>query len=204
MAVRVNMGCGNDYREGWVNVDVEKTVRADKHASFLEFPWPFEDGSVDEVLLSHVVEHVPTVMVEGRDALVVMLEELHRILAPGGKVVIKIPHWNRPARLTLGNPTHYRIISPYTFQGFSPGQLVQFKYASTARFHVESFTSKRHPPFADRMRVRGVGLTVHLRDRLLGPLMNWAPYEGTIILTRAPGDDEGADAPKAVAPTAGQ
>lgn len=58
--VRVNLGCGLDYRDGWVNVDWNPTgeLRVDKSFNLEETPWPFEANTVDYVLMSHVVEHV--------------------------------------------------------------------------------------------------------------------------------------------------
>ncbi|MGH9897203.1 MAG: hypothetical protein ACREA0_35450, partial [bacterium] len=58
--VRVNLGCGLDYREGWVNVDWNPTgaLRVDRSFNLEDIPWPMADHSVDYILMSHVAEHL--------------------------------------------------------------------------------------------------------------------------------------------------
>lgn len=184
--MKLNLGCGGDYREGWVNMDVEPSLRTDVCHDFTETPWPFKDETFDHILCSHVLEHVPPLKPgTSRDALVVILEEMHRVLKPGGTVEVIGPHWKMPVSQYFGNPSHYRIISPSTFDSFNPDHVKQFAYASTARFRVEKvWTSKRQPPLQDFLRIRGLGLTTHLRDRL-GGFLNLMPYESTILVRKA-------------------
>jgi len=93
--MKINYGCGNDYREGWVNVDVRQEVKwksdgkqpdvllniDDKHL-------PFDDSSVDYILLDNVLEHIPV------DKIDALLMEFHRILTPkGGVLDIYVPHF---------------------------------------------------------------------------------------------------------------
>jgi len=54
-------------------------------ADIRQFPWPFSDNSLDEVLAIHVWEHV-TVGV-GK----MLLKETHRILRPNGKCRVHVP-----------------------------------------------------------------------------------------------------------------
>ncbi|MBM3499272.1 MAG: methyltransferase domain-containing protein, partial [Armatimonadetes bacterium] len=56
---------------------------------------PFADNSFDACLSFGVIEHFP----EGPDA---TLAEARRVLAPGGKVILSVPHVNWPSR--IGNP----------------------------------------------------------------------------------------------------
>lgn len=46
---------------------------------------PFEDGAFDRIIASEVLEHVP----DDRAA----LDELRRILAPGGRLAVTVPTW---------------------------------------------------------------------------------------------------------------
>jgi SAM-dependent methyltransferase len=74
---RLNLGCGSDYREGYVNVDSPRAVtRHDLSVDLRKRPWPWPDNSVDEILMRDSLEHLP-------DADENMLE-IHRILKPGG------------------------------------------------------------------------------------------------------------------------
>ena len=55
--MKLNLGCGTDYKQGWVNVD-SGNVHCDVKHDIEKCPWPFEDSSVDEILLKHVFEHI--------------------------------------------------------------------------------------------------------------------------------------------------
>jgi hypothetical protein len=60
--------------------------------------WPLEGGSVEEIHASHVIEH----FTQGQRCFV--MNEAHRVLMPGGKMTVIVPHWanNR----AYGDPTH--------------------------------------------------------------------------------------------------
>ena len=79
---RLNLGCGPRKMAGYVNVDVRAS--ADIQCDLMNFPWPWGDACIDEVYMSHFMEHF-------RDPVQVMREIL-RILKPGGKIVVIVPH----------------------------------------------------------------------------------------------------------------
>ncbi len=81
-AIRVNLGCGDKYLEGWVNVDKgewDKDVDADVREL------PFDEDYADEAMAIHVIEHFYAW--EAPD----VLEEWLRILKPGGKLIVECP-----------------------------------------------------------------------------------------------------------------
>ncbi len=82
---KANLGCGNDYRDGWLNVDVDPDTRSDVVYDLAETPWPWPDGAFDLVLLDNVYEHIP---VADRPA---VLKELHRVLSSTGKLTMRLP-----------------------------------------------------------------------------------------------------------------
>lgn len=84
---KLNLGCGEDFKEGWVNVDFHGHVNIDVQHDLNAFPYPFEDASFDHILASHVLEHL--------DRPFVVMKELHRILKPGGTLTVKVPHFSR-------------------------------------------------------------------------------------------------------------
>ena len=53
--MKLNLGCGNDLKEGYVNVDIVDYGGNTIH-DINKFPYPFEDNTFDEVLASHVLE----------------------------------------------------------------------------------------------------------------------------------------------------
>ena len=83
--MRLNLGCGSDIRAGYVNVDFRKLPGVDQVVDLSKFPWPFEDGSADEILMLDFLEHFPY-----RSTPTILLE-CYRVLVPGGKLVIQVP-----------------------------------------------------------------------------------------------------------------
>lgn len=107
-AKKLNLGCGRDIREGWVNLDAVDLPGVDVVADLgkcAETPLPFEDSSIDEFLLSHLLEHIP-------DPLSLMAE-LYRIAKPGAKMQIRVPHGAHDDAWT--DPTH---VKPYFARSF--------------------------------------------------------------------------------------
>lgn len=79
---RLNLGSGEDYRDGWHNVDINPRYDPDEVVD-LNDRWPWADDSFASILASHVFEHL--------DDLGHAFGEAARVLAPGGKLVVKVP-----------------------------------------------------------------------------------------------------------------
>ena len=106
-AVKLNLGCGRCFVDGWINVDyslgahlasvpmigplvrrmhlfnVSWERRIVLHDLRRPLPWP--DGSVDVAYASHTLEHLL------RDDGHRLLEECHRVLRPNGILRILVP-----------------------------------------------------------------------------------------------------------------
>jgi hypothetical protein len=108
--VRLNLGCGNRKLSDWVNVDSSPGCNPDQLVDLEQTPWPWPDGSVEEVLLSHVLEHL------GRttESYLAIIKELYRVCAHGAKVTIIVPHPRHD--FFLNDPTHVR---PVTAEGLA-------------------------------------------------------------------------------------
>lgn len=83
--MRLNLGCGDHYADGWVNVDIEVNdrVRPDVVADLRQLP--FRLDRVEAVYLGHVLEHLP--FEDARRVLV----ELQGQLPPGTPVMVVGP-----------------------------------------------------------------------------------------------------------------
>ena len=56
--VKLNIGCGRQILDGWINIDKYKLPGIDIICDVEEDALFFEPDSVDEFLLSHVIEHI--------------------------------------------------------------------------------------------------------------------------------------------------
>ena len=111
MGLKLNLGSGQNPAPGYVNVD--KYGTPDVHCDLEKFPWPWADSSVDEVLLSHVLEHLG----QSPDVFIGVMKELYRVCRDDARVHIRVPHPRHDFFLT--DPTHVRPILPATFALFS-------------------------------------------------------------------------------------
>lgn len=56
---RLHLGCGQDYRDGWLNVDANPVVDPDVVADVTDTPWSFADDAAATVIEAHqLVEHL--------------------------------------------------------------------------------------------------------------------------------------------------
>jgi SAM-dependent methyltransferase len=99
-ALRLNLGCGDKILPGYVNVDVVES-RAGQHPDVLcdlhELA-PFADGSADEVLAVHVVEHF------WRWEVASVLREWVRVLKPGAPLILECPNIASACSTFLADP----------------------------------------------------------------------------------------------------
>lgn len=103
-SIRLHLGCGNKRLEGWLNVDIEPHCHPDMVVDLEQLPWPWEDDSVEEVMLNHVLEHIG----ETRNLYLGIIRELYRVCRNGALIHIRVPHPRHDHFLT--DPTHVRPI----------------------------------------------------------------------------------------------
>lgn len=111
MGLRLNLGSGGNPIAGFVNVD--KFGSPDLACDLEVFPWPWPDDAVDEVVMSHVLEHLG----QTPAAFIGVMKELHRVCRDGALVRIRVPHPRHDSFIT--DPTHVRPLLPATFALFS-------------------------------------------------------------------------------------
>lgn len=111
--MRLNLGCGNKKPKDWVNVDKVATYSPDQIVDLEKLPWPWSDNSVDEIMLSHVLEHLGA----ATDVYLGIIKELYRVCRNGAQIHIVVPHPRHDH--FLGDPTHVRPIIPDGLMLFS-------------------------------------------------------------------------------------
>ncbi len=84
---KLNLGSGNEYKQGYVNIDWQPLTKPDVMHNLNSFPYPFPDNSFELIEAFHVFEHL--------DRPFDVMKEMHRILKPGGVLHIEVPHFSR-------------------------------------------------------------------------------------------------------------
>ncbi len=146
--MKLNLGSGGQPLPGHVNVDVNPMAPdVDLVCDLNTYPWPFKSDTVSEVSMQQCLEHL-------RDHNQAM-KEIHRILQPGGRVIISVPHFTW--QLAYADPTHHHFFAYPTF----------FYYARDCGYFDFRFS---------RCSVRLVfGKRLSIWNYLLEPIANWFP-----------------------------
>lgn len=147
--MKLNLGCGNDKREGYINCDISPLIKPDRIID-LEKKLPFKTNSIDEILAYHVLEHI--------NNFIPLMKEIHRICKPKAKIYVKCPfyagwgQWN--------DPTHVRFFSLYTFNYFRKNN-----------YSHETGTDKNLFNYKVKLNY-GIGKTKYL-NFIINPLINF-------------------------------
>lgn len=109
--LRLNLGSGQNPVAGYLNVDIagDPDLKVDLEA----LPWPWDDNSVSEVVLCHVLEHLG----QETSLFLHLIKELYRVCQDNALVRIVVPHPRHDHY--LADPTHVRAIDNNTMALFS-------------------------------------------------------------------------------------
>lgn len=94
--LRINLGSGQrPFGAGWTNVDSQARWLPDVCAEGGEYLKQQADASAELICLHHVLEHY------GCGESAPLVRECHRVLAPGGSLLIFVPDLNKLARMWI-------------------------------------------------------------------------------------------------------
>jgi len=85
--MKLNLGCGEDKREGYINIDIRESVDPDIAADVRNLP--YDEKSVDEILAYDVLEHIHYTEVEDT------LDHWASLLVRGGHIIIRVPDFEK-------------------------------------------------------------------------------------------------------------
>ncbi len=111
--VRVNLGAGRYPLKDFVNVDFAPLPGIDLLCDLDHERFPFEDESVDFILLSEAFEHLAH-----RDH---VWREIHRILKVGGRIEIRAHYGG-----SNGDPFHLAPLTRRSIEHFTNGYIGRF------------------------------------------------------------------------------
>jgi SAM-dependent methyltransferase len=124
----LDLGCGKKKRRGALGVDFNAKTDADVIHDLNMFPYPLEDAAFEEIYLDNTLEHLNDV--------IRVMEEVYRLLKPGGLVKVIVPYFRSPWASI--DPTHRHFFTVNSFVYFDPDDEICRRYEYTsARFKVE-------------------------------------------------------------------
>lgn len=112
---RVNLGCGDDFRQGWINIDIRPAGNIIADVRCL----PLKEGSVSVIVANDILEHFWHLETPG------LLREWHRVLRPWGLLEVKVPNmwWLSRALLSRKRSVLPAMENIYGGHRFGPGGL---------------------------------------------------------------------------------
>jgi SAM-dependent methyltransferase len=157
-SLKLDFGCGANLREGFEGVDFYEP-NAKYKVDLFNFPFPWKDGSVNEINCSHFIEHIP------REKRWKFFEECYRILEVGGKITIAVPNWK--SERAWGDMTHE--FPPVTAMMFwylnqkwrEANKLTYGPYDIKCNFDFTAGANGIYPQFAQRSHETQVFVTTH-------------------------------------------
>jgi SAM-dependent methyltransferase len=109
MHLKLHLGCGWKHLQDYINVDFWITDATDIICNITSLPWPNNSASIIESY--HVIEHI------SHTKIISALTEWHRVLMPGGILILECPHFDIAVREYLeGNES--RLINIFGRQRF--------------------------------------------------------------------------------------
>ena len=134
MLKKLNLGAGKlDVREGYVNQDMTKYPGIDIVCDLNYLPLPFKDNEFDEILALSILEHIK--------GYVSLMDELYRILKPGGIINIRVPHITYVE--AWADPTHINHFSYLTFFYFTKALKREYSFSKFSEFGGKITFQKR-------------------------------------------------------------
>ncbi|MBS3084792.1 methyltransferase domain-containing protein [Candidatus Pacearchaeota archaeon] len=121
---KLHLGCGRKYKEGFINLDISKNVKADVYHDLNKYPYPFKDNTFDYIYADNVLEILTSITKP--------MEELSRISKKGAIIEIIVPL--APTSHAFRDPTHKTFFTYRTFEYFLDGS--GLNYYSKARFEI--------------------------------------------------------------------
>ena len=103
--MKLNLGCGSKILNGYTNVDKFDYYNPNIVHDLEKFPYPFDENSVEEIILSHVLEHIG----QDPDIFNEIIKEFYRICKNDAIINIAVPHPRHDS--FISDPTHVRPIT---------------------------------------------------------------------------------------------
>ena len=145
--IQLDIGGGGAPQKNFINIDVRPLPTVDIVWNLARYPWPLPDECCIRAMASHLLEHIPSDMGDGRvfplielllkkklltpaevresigeyedvPRFVRFMNEVWRIMKPGGQFMVAMPHGRSQG--FLQDPTHVSARNETTWAYFDP------------------------------------------------------------------------------------
>lgn len=122
--MKLHLGSGKIRKEGFINIDIDPETNPDKVFD-LNKDLDYKDNSVDEILASHLLEHLH------RNSLGV-LKDWYRMLKKGGKLEVRVPNLEWSAEQIINKRLDNWVL-----------QVIYGEQSNKYQIHLTGFTVER-------------------------------------------------------------
>jgi SAM-dependent methyltransferase len=113
--MKLNLGCGNKRKEGFVHVDRYPCEAVDIICDIAR-GLPFAHDSVQEVWLDNVIEHIPDIPA--------LMREVVRVCRSGATITMMTPHFTSAA--SWRDPSHVHHLSYFSMDHFQKKDVAHY------------------------------------------------------------------------------
>lgn len=136
--MKLNLGCGRDIRDGWVNIDSYPAAGVDYVVNLDDKPeLPFDDDTVGHSEGSHVIEHLHHPLP--------LMQELWRVTRNGGTAEFRCPYGSSDD--ADEDPTHVRRLFLNSWGYFSQPMYWRADYGYRGDWQPEQVVLRIHPEY---------------------------------------------------------
>lgn len=112
--LQLDIGCGQNKQPNFIGLDIRPLPGVDIVHDVEQYPWPLPDDCITQAICSHLVEHISP----QKFGFINFMDEIWRVMKPGGRLAIICPHGNSQG--FLQDPTHCNPCNETTWAYFDP------------------------------------------------------------------------------------
>ncbi|MEE9448697.1 MAG: hypothetical protein V3V72_01500 [Ignavibacteriaceae bacterium] len=171
MNKKLEVGCGDHKREGYIGMDIVPLAGVDVVHDMNKIPWPFAQSEFDEIVFDDVLEH--------SNNFLGIIEEIYRVSKNSCIIKISVPHFSSDNMYS--DPTHTTFFSSRSFNYFDKSlgykhdfylQNVNFKIRKVHLSFREYFTQTKRP-FFNPLKWIGIELLINKFNRIYERFFCW-------------------------------
>ena len=113
--MKINLGCGFEKKEGYINIDIRKKVNPDMVIDLEKDKLKrFKDNSITEIYSRNCLEHIKP------EYYIALIKDMYRVCKDGAIWNLELPYDNSVHRCNI---FHYRTYSWHTFDSLKAERL---------------------------------------------------------------------------------